>query len=342
MASAATDELRVTWISSGNQLVPDQLEVSLPLAGDPVLRLWPESWFARVAKGLDFSIEHQTGDVVFDKRVYVGIDDRHAAAALCARKEGREAVLSLFDLGAREITAHGGRLRARFGKQPGFDSSTGLATTDAAHQWLAAVQAHLRELLPDAAIIKVARKSSRLGLVLAGIGIAAVLALIVEKLARDVVIAPDRVMGLYWPAAISGVGAALLAAIAAAYHFEGRATAHVSMGVLLLIGLPSGAAIGFAGGVGLNRWLDPHPAQEVVAPILNAWTESGRRSLPTSFLTVEHPPGSGAMIKLQVGLIERNAAEQGTGQCAAFKIGEGRFGYTHAFGTRVISCPANY
>jgi hypothetical protein len=77
---------------------------------DVTFTLYRESWIDGLAKALGIARELQTGDVAFDKRIFIQSEDPDVHDALRTNRELRKRLLDLMSSKAREISAANGHL----------------------------------------------------------------------------------------------------------------------------------------------------------------------------------------------------------------------------------------
>jgi hypothetical protein len=87
--------------------------------GQPTLELRRKTWRDQAGKRLQINREVQTGDAVFDPKVYIETEAPEAAPAILHDERARRGVLAVIDLGFKVmINAGGGRLTALWVNPP--------------------------------------------------------------------------------------------------------------------------------------------------------------------------------------------------------------------------------
>jgi hypothetical protein len=86
--------------------------LTLSKSGLRPVRLWQEGDFDRLAKWAGYAVELQTGDVAFDKRVYLGSDDKALIRHLSATPQLLRAIERAFESGVGQIVISNSQLTA--------------------------------------------------------------------------------------------------------------------------------------------------------------------------------------------------------------------------------------
>lgn len=87
--------------------------------GQPMLELRPETWRDRLGKRLWINRELQTGDAVFDRKVYIETKTPEAASTILHDARTRRGILAVLDLGFKvTINDNGGLLTATWVDPP--------------------------------------------------------------------------------------------------------------------------------------------------------------------------------------------------------------------------------
>lgn len=97
------------WYSGPNFNIWDRSEnrfthnLSVEVRGKAPAMLCREGSFDQFAKWAGYAVEHQTGDTEFDRMIYLGTDSVLAAEHLTLRSDLRQAVLHIFEGGAKVV-----------------------------------------------------------------------------------------------------------------------------------------------------------------------------------------------------------------------------------------------
>ena len=193
-----------------------------------------EGGLDRLARRVGYAAEHQTGDPVFDRRAYLGLDDPEAARALGDRPDARRLILDLLDAGVTRIEVGANGVRARLDHVPSPAMDGGRALSHVALRLDTLIRRWPKASRNDGPVHRLIRFDRRAwGLTWAGCWIAAVLATALFAEEADV-----RQIETFAHVDWAGLGAMFAVIVApAALLFARHAVAHRLLAGVLLAAL---------------------------------------------------------------------------------------------------------
>ncbi|MFZ0270000.1 hypothetical protein [Caulobacter sp.] len=322
-AGARMNLWKGNWYTRGGHVV------TLTRRGKTPACLLREGGFDQFAKRIGYAVEPQTGDVAFDRRIYLATDHAGLGRALGDRPELRRVVLALFDLKVLRIDVTVDGFKIYLDKPPSPNDDGGAALSDVALRLEG-----LSDLWPAAPsdFKAVGGWLNRRGLSLAWFFAVAALVFVTWHFSSDR--AWHRQLETF--AEIDWPGMGLLVAVAVGPYavFGGRrATSHKTLallvvGILILLPLSQTLLV-----ININRL---HVRSETLVPAVptGLWPDPDRQYSKGYLLdaTVEGVP-----LGLSLSPAEGKLAVEGR-LCMTGVVHEGLRGLRYVWGVRTWTC----